>query len=75
MLSGPGVCDRQRRADELQEQKIAEPEPEQVDADSAYPLLGLQGDADEGGDDAHHGPTPIPTRMAKKRLSVLRAVK
>ena len=71
MSSGSGVVDRQGRADELQEQKVAETEPEQVDADTAYSLLGLQGHADEGGHDAHHGADAHPDEDGEKDVAGL----
>src|SRR5664280_2404049 len=45
--------DRERRADELLEQQRAEPEAEEVDADPADALFGLERHADERGDHAH----------------------
>src|SRR5581483_5855838 len=44
--------------DELDEQQVGEAQPEEVDPDAADPLLRLQRDVDERGQEAHHQPDP-----------------
>ena len=59
--------DRQRRADELQEEEVTESEPEQIDTDAADALFGFERDADEGGDDPHHHSDPRTDEDPERR--------
>ena len=49
------LSDRKRRADELQEEQVAEAEREQIDADAADPLFCLERDAQHRRHHAEHG--------------------